>query len=450
MKPNYRLTAPGAAAPWAAAISDTYGPLVNEADDELGALTLALLSTSKEKITYGSYVSNFARFAEYCSEQSPPVHPLEAHVGHVCRFVAWQGKRGTVQANSLKPYFSAINHVYGAHGKEPIADGPLVAEAVKGLLGMQERIPAAAPPVSRHPLPAQAAFRIFERAEYHSECTRWRAGDPPIYLEGTHCGVCGIGSSKDDSTLLLCDCCDAAFHTKCVGLRRIPKGSWKCPVCTTPHEQLRLWRDCLATVVQYQWINRADTTHGTLLSDLTVDPDVSDDPQIRFIPVSLKGKKRGLPTRIRPINLPVSECSRLAKLICDYTEARARAFDDTPECRRTDHLWALPGDKPGSWTSQVQNDWLNSACRQLRVVPPPGETYTSHSLRSGAASAACAIGVPMARIKWLGHWSKLSDVVEGRYIDPTFSPSDFCRFFFGWLAPTTANHPAVVLPTNAN
>ena len=212
-----------------------------------------------------------------------------------------------MQANSLLLYFSAINHVYGAHGKEAIADGPLVAEVVKGLLGMQKRIPTAAPPVSRYPLPALAAFRIFERAEYHSECARWRAGDQPVYLEGTHCKVCGIGSSSDDTKILLCDCCDAAYHNSYVGLRRIPKGSWKCPVCTTPHEHLRLWRDCLATVVQYQWINRADTTHGTLRSDLTVDPEVSDDPQICFIPVSLKGKKRGLPTPIRPINLPVSE-----------------------------------------------------------------------------------------------------------------------------------------------
>jgi hypothetical protein len=81
-------------APWAAAIAESYSSLVGK--DSLGALTLTLLSTSKEPVTYRNYNSHFARFVEYCEQESPPLNPLQAHVGHVCRFVTWQGLRGTV------------------------------------------------------------------------------------------------------------------------------------------------------------------------------------------------------------------------------------------------------------------------------------------------------------------------------------------------------------------
>mmetsp|Transcript_52448 Transcript_52448/g.125318 ORF Transcript_52448/g.125318 Transcript_52448/m.125318 type:complete len:341 (-) Transcript_52448:120-1142(-) len=40
----------------------------------------------------------------------------------------------------------------------------------------------------------------------------------------------------DENTLLLCDgmhgTCNACFHTRCVGLTEVPRGSWFCPDCT--------------------------------------------------------------------------------------------------------------------------------------------------------------------------------------------------------------------------
>ncbi|XP_022739845.1 methyl-CpG-binding domain-containing protein 9-like isoform X2 [Durio zibethinus] len=45
------------------------------------------------------------------------------------------------------------------------------------------------------------------------------------------CKVCGI--DKDDDSVLLCDTCDAEYHTYCLNppLARIPEGNWYCPAC---------------------------------------------------------------------------------------------------------------------------------------------------------------------------------------------------------------------------
>ncbi|KAF5739628.1 Methyl-CpG-binding domain-containing protein 9 putative isoform 1 [Tripterygium wilfordii] len=47
------------------------------------------------------------------------------------------------------------------------------------------------------------------------------------------CKVCGI--DKDDDSVLLCDKCDAEYHTYCLNppLSRIPEGNWYCPSCAS-------------------------------------------------------------------------------------------------------------------------------------------------------------------------------------------------------------------------
>uniref|UniRef100_A0A8C7P1R1 [histone H3]-trimethyl-L-lysine(4) demethylase n=1 Tax=Oncorhynchus mykiss TaxID=8022 RepID=A0A8C7P1R1_ONCMY len=53
--------------------------------------------------------------------------------------------------------------------------------------------------------------------------------DVDLYM----CLVCGSGSDED--RLLLCDGCDASYHTFCLipPLHDIPKGDWRCPKCLT-------------------------------------------------------------------------------------------------------------------------------------------------------------------------------------------------------------------------
>jgi hypothetical protein len=53
------------------------------------------------------------------------------------------------------------------------------------------------------------------------------------------CKVCGM--DKDDQSCLLCDTCDAEYHTYCLNppLPRIPEGNWYCPTCTAAKASYR-------------------------------------------------------------------------------------------------------------------------------------------------------------------------------------------------------------------
>jgi hypothetical protein len=48
-------------------------------------------------------------------------------------------------------------------------------------------------------------------------------------IPGRRCPVCN--SAGDEETLLLCDGCDAAYHTQCVDLDDVPRGPWFCMEC---------------------------------------------------------------------------------------------------------------------------------------------------------------------------------------------------------------------------
>lgn len=73
------------------------------------------------------------------------------------------------------------------------------------------------------------------------------------WIEGLHCQHCGSGENED--RLLLCDRCDTAWHTYCVGLDAVPEGEWFCPRCRPAAEQggrrrrLRRLRDDSPTAV---------------------------------------------------------------------------------------------------------------------------------------------------------------------------------------------------------
>eukprot|EP00873_Tetraselmis_striata_P010536 jgi/Tetstr1/430800/TSEL_020584.t1 len=77
--------------------------------------------------------------------------------------------------------------------------------------------------------------------------------------------------------------------------------------------------------------------------------------------------------------------------------------------------------------------FVNQAMR-VDATPPAGFCWSSHSLRSGGASAASATGVPMPTIRWLGGWKVGSGVVLN-YIVPGILDSAGARYFFGSLAP---------------
>lgn len=80
---------------------------------------------------------------------------------NIFKYVAYLDTLGTISADSLHPYLSAINMFYYDHKVEPVAQRPLVVDAVAGLKGMQKPV---APSLKRTQLPAAAAKAIHDDA----------------------------------------------------------------------------------------------------------------------------------------------------------------------------------------------------------------------------------------------------------------------------------------------
>ena len=97
----------------------------------------------------------------------------------IARYVAWLGQRGSVAAESLQPYLSAINRLLMDHALPPVALGPLVTGVRKGLSNCQED---SYPRPQRLPLPAPVALAILELAERLLRCVRWTPRDPNLLL----------------------------------------------------------------------------------------------------------------------------------------------------------------------------------------------------------------------------------------------------------------------------
>ena len=66
--------------------------------------------------------------------------------------------------------------------------------------------------------------------------------------------------------------------------------------------------------------------------------------------------------------------------------------------------YALPGQR-GFPATQVDT-WFKFVLDHFGFRPPRGEMWSGHSLRKGAASAADAIGVSIARICHVGGWTR--------------------------------------------
>ncbi|ROT40499.1 hypothetical protein SODALDRAFT_356495 [Sodiomyces alkalinus F11] len=61
------------------------------------------------------------------------------------------------------------------------------------------------------------------------DLSEWLQENPDESEEETPCPICGTAERPD--ILLLCDACDAAYHTHCIGLDHVPSGSWYCLEC---------------------------------------------------------------------------------------------------------------------------------------------------------------------------------------------------------------------------
>jgi hypothetical protein len=337
--------------------------------DALDYLALALLTSSKEQSAYTGYLSELNHFFNFCRIES--ITPLDVTAAQIIRYIAYLGSLNTIAAGSMQPYISAINRCLQDHQRQPVSMGPMVVDAQAGLAGLQVPL---VEPTRRAALPAVVAKQIHDFA-----------------------------LSLSQKALII-------------------------------REALRAFRDALATVVSFQWFNRSDTTHSLSVGNLTVDPVGHADRQFRHFSNSVKGKKRLALNKVTTISVPVSAHPAMAAMLLAYAVAGSAAYvvaQGTTFSPPT-HPWALPGDTPSRWTAAIQDTWMKSALNAVGAAPPLGYTWTSHSLRKGAAFAARAIRVTLEVIRYFGGWAKNGDVVND-YIDPSVRPSPAASFFFGWL-----------------
>jgi len=188
---------------------------------------------------------------------------------------------------------------------------------------------------------------------------------------------------------------------------------------------------------------RADTGASLALDDVTVDAA----GVIRVQHATAKGARTAAERAVRLID--GATCGgRLARLTLRWLELQRALRRECPdgewrflpdvgdkENRGKESFWRTPVDTVWRSSSALCSSWVARACQLLGVAPPPGDTWTSHSLRSGAASAAAALGVQLYQIQLLGGWkSPLS--LQQHYVFGV-TPCAAGMFFFGHLLPAS-------------
>jgi len=93
--------------------------------------------------------------------------------------------------------------------------------------------------------------------------------------------------------------------------------------------------------------------------------------------------------------------------------------------------WRLAGERSALWSSSRVDDWLQLCLGLVGAVPPPGVSWSSHSLRSGGATGAHSVGVQDHVICRWGVWASLRSL--SRYVDALTPPSQEAFLLFSHL-----------------
>lgn len=174
-------------------------------------------------------------------------------------------------------------------------------------------------------------------------------------------------------------------------------------------------------LVNYLFFGRSDTGFGAEICDGFADLQLHGADLV-FYERKKKGKTVG--DRKRTLVYPLADKPELQYVL-------QRFFAAAPAT--SGFQWRLPSDGK-KWNASVIDDMLQRVLARLGESPPTGYSWTSHSSRSGASSAAFSVGVDIIRICYCGGWAKGSQAVHS-YIDPSWAPSVDARYFFGHMAP---------------
>eukprot|EP00873_Tetraselmis_striata_P046618 jgi/Tetstr1/466882/TSEL_011337.t1 len=190
------------------------------------------------------------------------------------------------------------------------------------------------------------------------------------------------------------------------------------------------YRALLASVVNFLFFARGLTGVSCRVQDVHVD---TYNITLQIYREKGRAGRRG-PDDLRVLLLPVSEHPRVARLLRYFID-NVQSVPLVTVGFATSNFGAVNvAEQSKPWTATTMSDWLSTAVNLVNAAPPAGTSWTSHSLRKGAASAANAIGAPLSHIRYQGGWATNSDVVLD-YIDPNVLPSPGAWFFFGHIAP---------------
>ena len=133
-----------------------------------------------------------------------------------------------------------------------------------------------------------------------------------------------------------------------------------------------------------------------------------------------------------PIRFPV-RFAPLARALAAFSDLRDQKLPHAT------FFFQLPGDDytmPPETNGHLAAVWWGQIQQHFCLHPPTGLVWNPRCLRSGAASASEASGVPRSKTEYLGGWCPGSTALTKHYIDPSMLCSAHTRFFFDWLAPT--------------
>ena len=131
-----------------------------------------------------------------------------------------------------------------------------------------------------------------------------------------------------------------------------------------------------------------------------------------------------------PLQFPTARFKDLLSALSQFARWRDSVLPTA------NYFFQLPGDHfPNDPTAagSLADGWLTTALAAFDHKPPAGAQWTPRSLRSGAASAAEAAGVPRSKTEYLGGWAPGSSSLTEFYIDPAYAHSPEGEFFFGHL-----------------
>eukprot|EP00873_Tetraselmis_striata_P002136 jgi/Tetstr1/422400/TSEL_013238.t1 len=202
-------------------------------------------------------------------------------------------------------------------------------------------------------------------------------------------------------------------------------------IVSAPYPESHLdYRALLASIVNFLFFARRLTGVSCRVQDVHVD---TYNITLQIYREKGRACRRG-PGDLRVLLLPVSEHPRVARLL-HYFIDNIQSVPLVTVGLAASNFWAVNvAEQSKPWTAATMSDWLSTAVNLVNAAPPAGTSWTSHSLRKGAASAANAIGTPLSHIRYQGGWATNSDVVLD-YIDPNVLPYPGAWFFFGHIAP---------------